>query len=66
MNPHIKALFEVIVNFSGNTAIFKLVPPEYKAWAFLFFNIAQLVYAHYDTTYAVHILGKKDKSEPVA
>lgn len=67
MNPNFKAFLHILVNLGGNTAIFDLVPQEQRPYAFLVFNLLQVVYAFFDKSYAIHVLGKKqDKTEPLA
>lgn len=60
MNSKIKVALHFIVNFGANILLMDMLPPEYKAWGILIFNLAQVGYAYYDETYTFQKLGKKN------
>lgn len=59
MKANLKATLSGIINIVVNSGIIAIVPPEYKVWALLGFNLVQVVYMFYDPTYAFQKLGKK-------
>lgn len=59
MNGKVKGTAYGVINVLGNVILLGIVPPQYKVWALLVFNVAQVVYAYYDPTYALVSLGKK-------
>jgi hypothetical protein len=56
MTAKLKGLLHALVNVAGNGAILELVPADYKPIALLVFNLAQIIYAFLDPTYAVHLI----------
>ena len=59
MSSKLKLTLHAIVNVGANLLIIGVIPPEFKGWALMIFNIAQVVYAYYDPTYVFQQLGKK-------
>ena len=52
-----KSFLHLVVNFIANGAIFTLVPPEYKVYAILGFNLIQVYLAFIDPSYTLRKLG---------
>lgn len=60
-----KLLLHGIVNLSGNAAIlFTIIPPHWSALLALFFNLAQVIYAFTDPSFAVHLIQTGQLSVP--
>jgi hypothetical protein len=63
-----KLVLHAIVNLAGNTAIISLLPMVLPSAAvaviFLVFNVAQLIYAFTDPSYAVHLIQTGQLSVP--
>ena len=59
MNEKVKGAAYGIISVLGNMIVLGIVPVEYKIWALLIFNLAQVVYAYFDPSYALVAIGKK-------
>ena len=63
-----KLALHAIVNLAGNTAIITLLPmilpSAIVAVIFLVFNVAQLIYAFTDPSYAIHLIQTGQMSVP--
>jgi len=63
-----KLVLHGIVNIGGNTAIITLLPsilpPAWVTIVFLVFNLAQIIYAFTDPSYAVHLIQTGQMSAP--
>lgn len=57
MDARIKGLLHLIVNLALNGTIFAVVPADYKTWAVLVVNLAQVVLAFLDPSYTIQKLG---------
>ena len=53
----IKAVLNGILNVAVNSGIIAIVPPTYKAYALLAFNLVQVIYMFLDPTWAFTKLG---------
>lgn len=54
----IRSVLHFVVSIGGNLIVLDTVPAEYKMYALLAFNLAQVLYAFFDPTYAFQKLGK--------
>ncbi len=52
----LKTFLHALVNIGGNTALYDLLPADYKLLAMAVFNLIQVIYAFYDTSYSVHLV----------
>lgn len=52
-----KAVLNGIINVVVNSGIIAIVPPDYKVWVLLAFNLVQVLYMYFDPTYAFRKLG---------
>jgi len=63
-----KLVLHAIVNIAGNSVIIAalpaLFPPTIVAIIFLVFNLAQVLYAFTDPTYAIHLIQTGQMSPP--
>ena len=59
MDSKIKVAVYAVINILGNLIVLGAIPPQYKVWGLLVFNIAQVTYAFYDPSYVFQQLGKK-------
>lgn len=59
MSAKIKSVLYGIISLVGNGAILAVLPDPYKLYAFLAFNLVQVIYAFYDNTYHVQLLSKQ-------
>lgn len=57
MNVNFKATLSGIINVVVNSGILAVVPPDYKVWALLAFNLVQVIYMFFDPSYAFTKLG---------
>ena len=58
-NAKLKGFLNAFINIGANAFILGIVPPEYKGWALVIFNLAQVVYAFMDPSYTLMQIGKK-------
>lgn len=58
MSAKLKAGIYGIISLVGNGAILAVLPDPYRLYAFLAFNVLQVLYAFFDPSYTVHLLGK--------
>jgi len=56
MNVKLKGFLHLIVNLSGNAAIWSFIPENYKLWVWMGFNIIAVVYAYLDPTYTFEMI----------
>jgi len=54
---NIKLVLHFIVSMGANILMLDVVPAQYKAIAILVFNLAQVTYAYFDTSYAFQKFG---------
>lgn len=54
----IKSALHTAVSVGGNLLVLGIVPDAYKVYVLLAFNIAQVLYAFFDPTYAFQKIGK--------
>ena len=57
MDARIKGTLHLVVNLAVNGTIFSVIPEDFKPWAILVFNLAQVVLAFLDPTYTIQKLG---------
>ena len=52
-----KSVLHGVVSIGANLLMLDVIPAPYKVWAILVFNLAQALYAFYDTSYAFQKFG---------
>ena len=62
MSANLKGVLLVVINLAVNGTLWAIVPADYKIWAILLVNLAQVALAFIDPTYTIQKLGMS-KSE---
>lgn len=57
----IKSGLHFVVSIGANLIMLEVIPAQYKVYAILGFNLAQVLYAFYDPTYAFQKFGGTKK-----
>jgi len=57
MTTGLKSVLHAIINLGGNTALWNLIPEQYKLIAVAVFNVLYMVYCFLDPTATLNKLG---------
>lgn len=66
MGADAKFTLHAIVSIGANAAIFTVLPAAWQPFAFVLFNLAQVIYAFVDPTYTVHLIQTGQMAAPQA